>query len=316
MTDNIPWVEKYRPQDIDHVVLTQSNRTILENMISKQQLANILLYGPPGTGKTTTILNFIKLYQETNDEMNKDLVIHLNASDDRGIEIIRNQIMQFVRTKNLFNKGMKFIILDEIDYMTSNAQIALKNLIQIMNKENNNVVFCLIGNYLSKIAPQLQNMCIHMRFNQLPKNKITSLLSNICKKEGLEYTKEYYIQLIDYFKSDIRSMINYIQLNQSTNKKCVLTNNMIKDIIQNLIESDIDKGIQLIENTMIETNTSIVTFLENLTFYIFEKHFLAIKNSDFYNSIQFIFQSETLETRFIMELYLSSLKSSLNNSLL
>ena len=99
-------------------------------MIEKNYIPNILLYGPPGTGKTTTIINLINKFQSKNNQLNKGLMIHLNASDERGIDIIRNQINNFVNSKTLFNVGIKFIILDEVDYMTKNAQLALKYLLQ------------------------------------------------------------------------------------------------------------------------------------------------------------------------------------------
>ena len=128
--DSIPWVEKYRPKDFNDIVLNENNRSLLENILNNNYFPNLLLYGPPGTGKTTTIINLINRYQEINNEKSKELIVHLNASDDRGIDIIRNQINQFVNSKTLFTKGLKFIILDEVDYMTKNAQIAMKNLLQ------------------------------------------------------------------------------------------------------------------------------------------------------------------------------------------
>ena len=137
MTDesktSIPWVEKYRPSKFEDIVLDDVNRKIFENIIKKEHFPNLLFYGPPGTGKTTTIINLIKAYQEKINNVDSKLMIHLNASDDRGIDIIRSQISQFVNSKTLFNNGLKFVILDEADYMTKNAQQALHNLIENMN---------------------------------------------------------------------------------------------------------------------------------------------------------------------------------------
>ena len=128
--ENIPFVEKYRPTHFDNIVLDPTNKIIFKNIIETGYFPNLLFFGPPGTGKTTTIINLINSYQEKFYKKNKDLVIHLNASDDRGIEIIRTHINSFVSSKNLFSKGMKFVVLDEVDYMTKNAQQALKYLIQ------------------------------------------------------------------------------------------------------------------------------------------------------------------------------------------
>jgi DNA polymerase III delta prime subunit len=88
----IPWVEKYRPTRLEDIVLEPINRQIFENILHTRYFPNLLLYGPPGTGKTTTIINLINAYQERYNQKNKGLMIHLNASDERGIDIIRNQI--------------------------------------------------------------------------------------------------------------------------------------------------------------------------------------------------------------------------------
>ena len=209
--DSIPWVEKYRPKVFSDIVLNDNNKALLENILKNDYFPNLLLYGPPGTGKTTTIINLINKYQELNNEKSKELIVHLNASDDRGIDIIRNQINQFVNSKTLFTKGLKFIILDEVDYMTKNAQIAMKNLLQ---KYQHNVRFFLICNYISRIDNSLQNEFIRLRFNNLPKNKTVSFLQNITKQEQLNIPKEKLEKIQELFKSDIRSMINYIQSNQ------------------------------------------------------------------------------------------------------
>ena len=150
---SIPWMEKYRPNNFDNIILDKYNKRIIENIIDKNIFPNLLLHGPPGTGKTTTIINLVKIYQKNNNQNSNELTIHLNASDDRGIYTIRNQIYQFVNSKSLFNKGLKIIILDEVDYMTKSAQQALKYLLNEVH--SNNVRFCLICNYISKIDKSL-----------------------------------------------------------------------------------------------------------------------------------------------------------------
>ena len=173
---------KYRPTAFNNIVLDPNNKIIMNNIINNNSFPNILFYGPPGTGKTTTIINLIADYQKKKNEYNKELTIHLNASDERGIDIIRNHISQFVNSKTLFNKGTKFIILDEVDSMTKNAQQALKYLLQCYNK---GVRFCLICNYISRIDESLQNEFLRLRFNQLPEPKIIEFLTNISDKEKL-----------------------------------------------------------------------------------------------------------------------------------
>jgi len=210
--NNIPWVEKYRPTDFDAIVLDSMNRRLFTNILTQDYFPNLLFYGPPGTGKTTTIINLIQSYQKKHGEVNRGTVLHLNASDERGIDIIRNQIYQFVRSKNLFDRGMKFVVLDEVDYMTKNAQQALKYLLQ---SSGQNVRFCLICNYISKIDESLKNEFISVRFNQLPKQEIEGFLMNIANKESIELSRTAVETIQQLYKSDIRSMINFIQLHQT-----------------------------------------------------------------------------------------------------
>jgi replication factor C subunit 3/5 len=211
-SSGIPFAELYRPKNLEDIVLDPINKQILKNIIETSYFPNLLFYGPPGTGKTTTIINLINSYQEKVGIKNKDLIIHLNASDERGIDIIRNQINFFVNSKPLFNNGMKFVILDEVDYMTKNAQQALRYLLQ---NYTSNVRFCLICNYISKIDEGLQNEFIRLRFNQLPKEDIITFLNNISVSENLNLSQKTLSCIQKLYKSDIRSMINFIQSNQN-----------------------------------------------------------------------------------------------------
>lgn len=211
MNNCIPFVEAYRPKKFEDIVLDSLNKRILTNIIETSQFPNLLFYGPPGTGKTTTIINLINAYQEKKGIKNKDLIIHLNASDERGIDIIRNQISFFVNSKPLFNSGMKFVILDEVDYMTKNAEQALRYLLQ---NYVGSVRFCLICNYISKIDEGLQNEFIKLRFNQLPETEIIRFLTYISDSEKLGFSVEILKRIQKMYRSDIRSMINYMQSNQ------------------------------------------------------------------------------------------------------
>jgi DNA polymerase III delta prime subunit len=208
----IPFCEKYRPTHFDEIVLDPLNKIILKNMIETSYFPNLLFFGPPGTGKTTTIINLINSYQEKLGQKNKDLMIHLNASDERGIDIIRNQINQFVNSKTLFNQGMKFVVLDEVDYMTKEAQQALRCLLQ---NNSNKVRFCLICNYISRIDEGLQNEFLRLRFNQLPEKDIVAFLKNISITENLNLSDQSIKLIQKLHKSDIRSMINFMQSNQN-----------------------------------------------------------------------------------------------------
>jgi DNA polymerase III delta prime subunit len=246
----IPWVEKYRPTNFENIVLDDTNQVIFDKIFKTNYIPNILLYGPPGTGKTTTIINLINKYQQNNNQVNKGLMIHLNASDDRGIDIIRNQINSFVNSKTLFVDGVKFVILDEVDYMTKNAQLALKYLLQDYRE---NIRFCLICNYISKIDSSLQNSFVKLRFNQLPPEKIVDFLSVININENLELSSEQIKDIQCNYKSDIRSMINYMQSNQHIILNMKVINNNIFDEMTKLIKK---KNVKVFSNYIYEISDS------------------------------------------------------------
>lgn len=245
---SIPWVEKYRPTSFDNIVLDSINEELLKNIVETNTFPNMLFYGPPGTGKTTTVINLINTYQERYDQVNKGLTIHLNASDERGIDIVRNQIAQFVNSQALFSKGLKIVVLDEVDYMTKNAQQALKYLLQ---ESNNNVRFCLICNYISRIDESLQNELLHLRFNCLPDDKIVNFLNNININESVGASIDAIISIQKLFKSDIRSMINYMQSNQNNiDTRKIIDDFVWESLIKKMIENkkSVDKKFNEIEN--------------------------------------------------------------------
>jgi replication factor C subunit 3/5 len=285
----IPFVELYRPKIFDDIVLEPLNRQILKNIIETSYFPNLLFYGPPGTGKTTTIVNLINSYQEKIGIKNKDLIIHLNASDERGIDIIRNQISFFVNSKPLFQKGMKFVILDEVDYMTKNAQQALRYLLQ---NYSGSVRFCLICNYISKIDEGLQNEFIRLRFNQLPQQEIIHFLKHISDNEKLNLSIETLTLIQRVYKSDIRSMINYIQSNQdiihlvNTDSKSVLQLNIIDNLVwDNVIElikngEKMEKINVFIHDVSVKYNVDKKNIIKDLFNYII-RYKPSVVNKDF-----------------------------------
>jgi replication factor C subunit 3/5 len=255
---SIPWVEKYRPVQFDDIVLDPVNHKIFQNILHKNYFPNLLLYGPPGTGKTTTIINLINEYQTRYNQKNKGTMIHLNASDERGIDIIRNQIYQFVKSKNFFDAGLKFVILDEVDYMTKNAQQALKYLLQ---SSNYNVRYCLICNYISKIDESLKNEFICIRFNQLPKSDIHKFIKNIAVNENLDLSDSVVEKIQHIYHSDIRSMINFIQLHQNIK---LWDMNIITDaVLEKIHDIIVERG--KLTGTMTGTMTVILDYINQIS---------------------------------------------------
>jgi replication factor C subunit 3/5 len=263
----IPLCEKFRPTNFDDIVLDPLNKNILRNIIETSYFPNLLFYGPPGTGKTTTIINLVNSYQIKNNQQRKGLMIHLNASDERGIDIIRNQINQFVNTKNLFNQGMKFVILDEVDYMTKNAQQALRYLLQ---SYSNNVRFCLICNYISRIDEGLQNEFLKLRFNQLPEPEIINFLNNISMKEELNLSMESLKKIQRLYKSDIRSMINFIQLNQNIDEINIIDNHIWEKLYADI--SNISESEKYINSISLKYNIDKKNIIKDFINYIIRKY--------------------------------------------
>ena len=238
MNKSTPWVEKYRPTNFEDIVLDPLNKLMMRNIIATGHFPNLLFYGPPGTGKTTTIMNLVNEYQQARMKcVNGGLMIHLNASDERGIDIIRIQINSFVTTKSLFGNGTKFVILDEVDYMTKNAQMALRHLLNSYNYSQHNVRFCLICNYISRIDEALQTEFVRMRFNQLPVSEINKFITKVSVSEGLNMSDDVIRSIQKQFNSDIRSMINYMQTNQDTSTDhhhVIITDSTWNDITNEL----------------------------------------------------------------------------------
>lgn len=290
-TSKIPWIEAYRPAKFKDIVLDPLNREIFQNILDKNYFPNLLFYGPPGTGKTTTIINLINEYQTIYNRKNNMTVIHLNASDERGIDIIRNQIHQFAKTMNLFESGLKFVILDEVDYMTKNAQQALKYILQTSNY---NVRFCLICNYITKIDESLKNEFICIRFNKLPREDIFKFLQSICDKEELNISKESIYRIQDTYQFDIRSMINYIQLNQ---KSLCMDTNMCLDLheIHIQITQKLDRLniCSFIHNTSIRYNMDKRTILQKYLNYLIRNE-MNIVNSTFLDSIDVLLHCQNI----------------------
>ena len=258
MNSSINWNEKYRPNNLEKIILSNYNKLLINNIIDKNYFPNLLLYGPPGTGKTTTVINLINSYLNKYYEDNKKQIVHLNASHERGIEIIRNNLYTFVVSDNLFFEGPKFIILDEVDYMTKSAQLALKYLIEYYS--NYNVRYCLICNYITKIDNNLQSYFCKLKFNNIPFEEIHTFLSTICANEKLTVSKDYLYHIIYLFKNDIRAMINFLQLNN---------NNIIY---------------------FIDTNVYEKLYSLNLTqdYEIFKKNFITMEKKYKFNYIEFI----------------------------
>lgn len=168
-------------------------------------MPHLLLYGPPGTGKTSTVL---ALARKLNGENYQSATLELNASDDRTISVVREKIKTFASSKKMFNSGIKLIILDEADAVTSEAQSALR---RIMEKYSKNTRFCLICNHVNKISPAIQSRCTRFRFGPLQDSQVTMRLSEIIKFEGINISDEGIKAVLHLGAGDMRRNLNILQ---------------------------------------------------------------------------------------------------------
>ena len=208
----IMWVEKYRPKKISDIIGQKEIIGSLSGLMKNQaEMPNLLFSGGAGVGKTTTAMC---LSREILGDRWKDYTLELNASDERGIGMVREKVKKFSRFAGLDTEiPFKIIILDEADEMTSDAQTALRRIIEDTAK------FCrfiLIANNVSKIIPPIQSRCANFKFTQIDENNIQNHLKTILKKEKVESEENGIAEITKYANGDLRHAINLLQAVAST----------------------------------------------------------------------------------------------------
>ena len=202
----LPWVEKYRPQKLDDLILDNITNKKMKNFLINKELSNMIITGHPGTGKTTTI---ICLAKEVYDNSFAEAVIEYNASDNRGLETINNSIIHFCKKKvKTENNLPKLVILDEADNITKKAQNTLCNLMETYIKTTKFVLTC---NDYNKLVEGIQTRCLIIRYNSLSKNVIMERLKYICEKEKVNYDDEGIEAITFISQGDIRLAINCLE---------------------------------------------------------------------------------------------------------
>jgi replication factor C subunit 3/5 len=286
---SLPWIEKYRPKDLDNIVSHKDIINTLRKFIEKKSTPHLLFFGPSGTGKTSTIKCCIN---EIYGEYAKCMTLILNASNERGIETVRGPIKTFVGSKcSIFmppeaRNIHKMVILDEIDSMTFEAQGMLR---QIIEKNSSTTRFCLICNEIDKINVALQSRCSVFRFPPLCINDMKARLSEICETEGMDANKEMILATIKISNGDMRSAINILQHSKMTYGTTVTPENIYRITGHSSPEVNkkifilltkmkknprlMKKTINLIGEMMVDNNITILNLLDELRVLVIESTF-------------------------------------------
>ncbi len=274
--NTLPWVEKYRPKVLDDIVAQNDVINVLKIFIEKKCLPHLLFYGPPGTGKTSTIMACAKkLYGEYYPFM----VMELNASDERGIEVVRNRIIQFSNTKSVFygknaeerKDIFKLVILDETDAMTDDAQAILRKVVE---NYTSNTRFCLICNYIQNINLALQSRCTRFRFSPLDKNSIKQKIEEVATMEKLKITNTGVNTIIGKSNGDMRKVLNILQstsmaykiVNEKNVNKCIgyPQKKQIVKIINSLVNDPFAVAYNKIRILKLEFGLSLTDILHEI----------------------------------------------------
>ena len=250
---NESWVEKFRPKKLKEIVSQENIISSMEGVLKTKNMPHFLFFGPSGCGKTSTILALTR--ELFTDEYFNERVIELNASDERGIKVVRDKIKRYAQNSVNTKKDIPnfiVIILDEADSMTSESQCALR---KIMEDYSNITRFCIICNYHQKIIEPIVSRCSLLRFKPINNKKILEKLKDICKHQNINCSDNNLNKIVDICRGDLRKSINFLQ-------RCYKNNNIInEDIINNISGIIPESKIDIFINNCLLKNTDLINNL-------------------------------------------------------
>ena len=273
---NIMWVEKYRPQKISELVNHKEIIGSINSMLKNQsEIPHFLFSGSAGVGKTSAALCLSK---EILGEHSKDYTLELNASDERGINMVRERVKKFSRFAGLDTEiPFKIIILDEADEMTADAQTALRRITEETAKICR---FILVANNLSKIIKPIQSRCVVFKFTKIPDKEILSQLKSICKKEKIKADEKGLNAICDYTDGDLRHAINILQAAASSGN---VTESVVKSVVGLTKTKDVQDVLKLaLDGKISDARDKMIELIK--VYGMSESDFLKYINQAVFNS--------------------------------
>jgi len=268
--ENKPWVEKYRPRLLDDVVNQEGIIKRLKQFVKDKSMPHLIFAGPAGTGKTTSALAMVRELYRSKKAINITY-LELNASDARGIDVIRTYIKDFAKAKPPSDISFKILILDEADNMTAAAQQALR---RTMEKYTRNCRMILICNYSNKIIPPIQSRCVVFRFSSLNNEDIKNRVKFVANKEDINITADGLNALVDVSKGDCRRAINYLQscgtISKNINQDVVfrvageVPPERIREVLKIALKGQLQFSLKLLSDITREYGLSGINIIKNL----------------------------------------------------
>lgn len=265
--ENELWVEAHRPETLDDIIGHDKIVSKMSDWLQDDRMPHLLFAGPQGTGKTALVTAFAR--ERFGEDAWRSNVMELNASDERGIDTVRDKIKTFARRGTVSDNSFKIIFLDEVDQMTSSAQPALR---RIMEDYSDKTRFILSCNYLNQIIQPIQSRCTVFRVGRLSDDQIFSLLEKVAQQEGVDYQEDQLWRLVDDAYGDARSAVNTLQsavtddVLEDDNVDAlvaVVDDNKVEELVDKSIAGDLDEAMRTLDTEIIKQGVDTQTLADS-----------------------------------------------------